>query len=197
MSWFWGSSNSDDGKNAQDPLRSLDPALRDFLAKESPVKYSSSNPPSTSQSPAAPQPTQTAASEKIPSTSPSWPHEVIEKRPPPTLYPDGRYAHLWKTYKSPAEVEAAYKTDQERINDVLEGYKYRRAEIGRVALENCALEQSDVNECFRSGGWKSRMTMCRAENRKFERCYMMQSVCISMFAARRILDRLADVYRNS
>jgi hypothetical protein len=63
------------------------------------------------------------------------------------------------------------------VNDVLEGYKQRRAEIGRAALENCALEQGDVNECFKNGAWAERLALCRAQNRKLERCYLMQSVC--------------------
>lgn len=49
--------------------------------------------------------------------------------------------------------------------------------IGRAALENCALEQSEVNECIKNGGWMKRMTLCRQENKAFERCYVMQSVC--------------------
>jgi hypothetical protein len=180
MGWFWGSDN-DDGKKSQDPLRGLDPSLRDFLARESPVKYSSSNPSSPqSKSPSstAPEaPSQTKFSDAV----------LASANPPatqvPTLYPDGRYAELWKNYRPLAEIEAEGKSDQEKINDILEGYNHRRQEIGKAALENCALEQWDVSECFRTGSWKSRMTMCRAENRKFERCYMMQSVCITVFAS--------------
>lgn len=176
MGWFWGSSDSEDGKKAQDPLRDLDPGLRDFLAKESPVKYSSTNSPPTSQTPIPPPAVLPTTSEGIPSKRRA--DENVDNTPaPPTLYPDGRYAHLWKTYRPLSETEAEAKSDQEKINDILEGYNQRKAEIGRAALENCALEQCDVNECFRSGGWKSRITMCRTENRKFERCYMMQSVC--------------------
>jgi hypothetical protein len=178
MGWFWGSSESNGGNKSEDPLRDLDPSLREFLKKESPVKYSSSNPAPTSQPPTTPQskpatlpehPTPNAASKAAEDTKP--------KVPAQSLYKDGRYAELWKTYQSQSEVEAEAKSDQEKINDVLEGYKYRKAEIGRAALENCALEQWDVNECFRSGGWHSRITMCRAENKQLERCYMMQAVC--------------------
>lgn len=61
---------------------------------------------------------------------------------------------------------------------MLEGYNQRKAGIGRAALENCALEQEDVNECFRNGGVKARLTMCRAENRKLDRCYTVQAVCV-------------------
>jgi hypothetical protein len=170
MGWFWGQSSTSEAPKSQDPLRDLDPSLRAFLAKESPVRYASSNPPPPA--PAAPPPTQTAPREAAPedTAQPAVPRE--------SLYPDGRYAHLWKTYQPQHQVDAAGKSDQEKINDVLDGYNQRKAGIGRAALENCALEQSDVNECFRAGGFKSRLTMCRAENKKLERCYMMQSVRI-------------------
>lgn len=59
---------------------------------------------------------------------------------------------------------------------MLDGYKERKAQIGRTALENCAMEQSAVDECFRGGGVKARMTMCREENKGLERCFVMQSV---------------------
>jgi hypothetical protein len=182
MGWFWGTSDSDDGKKSQDPLKDLDPSLREFLKKESPVKYSPSNPPSTTSILAAPEPKQTANNQASPSNAPAKADETIkETPPPPTLFPDGRYAHLWKNYRPQEEVEAEGKSDQEKIMDIVEAYNYRKAEIGRAALENCALEQCDVNECFSSGGLQARLTMCRAENRKFERCYMMQSVCASPF----------------
>lgn len=169
MGWFWGSTNS--GKSppsSEDPFRDLDPGLREFLSKESPVKYSSSNPPSTA---VAEEPPQNTTKEPIDSTE-----SDESKVPAASLFKDGRYAHLWSTYQPQAAVESAIKSDQEKIDDVLQGYKARQAEIGRAALENCALEQWDVNECFRGGGLHSRLTMCRAENRKFERCYQMQAV---------------------
>lgn len=181
MGWFWGSSSDDDSNKPQDPLRELDPSLRAFLAKESPVKYTPS--PSETTAPTttttqSPQPA-TSSTTTSPDTSPST--ASAEQSPPlvprESLYPDGRYAHLWKTYQSVSKVDEEGKSDQEKINDVLDGYNQRKAEIGRAALENCALEQSDVNECFRSGGVKARLTMCRAENRKLDRCYMMQAVC--------------------
>jgi hypothetical protein len=173
MGWFWGSSSSKGATKSQDPLRDLDPSLRDFLAKESPVKYSSSIP---APPPPAAQSTQAAPSaEKSSSPAPASEQPIV---PCESLFQDGRYAHLWKTYQPLNKVDAEGKSEQEKINDVLEGYNFRKAEIGRAALENCALEQSDVNECFRSGGWQSRLTMCRAENKKLERCYMMQAVCL-------------------
>jgi hypothetical protein len=174
MGWFWGPSDENVSNKAKDPLRDLDPSLRDFLAKESPVKYDTSNPPSPPK-PAAEVP---KVSQDRSSTGqvPTSEKDSTPKVPPQSLYKDGRYAHLWKTYESQGEVEAANKSDQEKISDVLEGYKYRKAEIGRAALENCAMEQWDVNDCFRNGGWSSRLTLCRDENRKLERCYLMQAV---------------------
>ncbi len=175
MGWFWGSTSSGDDNRSQDPLRGLDPSLRDFLAKESPVKYSSSDPPPAPE----PIPTPTSSSSrKAAAPEESSVQDTEPKVPPQSLFKDGRYAHLWKGYQSKEEIEAAGKSDQEKIDDVLEGYKYRKAEIGRAALENCALEQWQVNECFRNGGWASRLTMCRTENRELERCYLMQSVCL-------------------
>lgn len=165
MGWIWGKDKDDDTNN--NPLRDLDPSLRDFLEKESPVKYTTSppQPPPPSELLPPPQevPTPSSTSE---STTPAVPRQ--------SLYPDGRYAHLWKNYRPLSDIENATKTDQEKLLDVLEGYKRRKAEIARAALENCAFEQDAVNECFTSGGWGKRMTMCRAENKKFERCYLMQ-----------------------
>ena len=41
------------------------------------------------------------------------------------------------------------------------------------------MEQSAVDECFRGGGWAKRIRMCSEEQRGFERCFLMQSVCSS------------------
>lgn len=174
MGWFWGQSSTTETPKSQDPLRDLDPSLRAFLAKESPVRYTSSNPPPPPAPAAAAPPPPTTQTAPHAESAPEDPAKPIVPRE--SLYQDGRYAHLWKTYQPQQQIESAGKSDQEKINDVLDGYNQRKAGIGRAALENCALEQSDVNECFRAGGFKSRLTMCRAENKKLERCYMMQSV---------------------
>ena len=171
MGWF-SSTPSEPPSTNSDPLRDLDPSLRAFLEKESPVKYNPSSAPSPP--PTAPQNTTASASTQTTSPSPSQ----TSAAPPQSLYPDGRYADLWSTYKPLHEIENSTKTDQERLLDVLEGYKQRKADIGRAALENCALEQTAVHECWSTGGVKSRMTMCRAENKAFERCYLMQNVCL-------------------
>ena len=186
MGWFWGSSSSGDGKNTtDDPLRDLEPSLREFLEKESPVKYRTSTSTAPSPPPPAPKNPQSYTEQilpplGIPSSTSAQADPSAPKVPAESLFPDGRYAHLWKSYKSQYEVENANKTDQEKLLDVLEGYKFRKGEIGRAALENCANEQWAVNDCFRNGGWKSRLTMCRAENKELGRCYLMQAVGIAL-----------------
>ncbi|KAF6226975.1 hypothetical protein HO133_008416 [Letharia lupina] len=163
MGWLWGKSDPPKSSDS-DPLRDLDPSLRDFLSKESPVKYTPAPPP-----PAPPPETTTPASatKTEPSSTP-----VV---PPESLYPDGRYAHLWTTYKSLSAIEAESKSDQEKLLDILEGYKERKAQIGRAAVENCVEEQLAVNDCYDTGRWRDKLMMCRGENRAFERCYIMQS----------------------
>lgn len=163
MGWPWGSKpppppppppHSTD----TDHLRDLDPNLRAFLDEETP--------PTLPAPPAPPPPPPPTIS------------DLPRKAPIPTLYPDGRYAHLWSTYKPLREIELATQTDQEKVMDVLEAYKERKAQTSRMALENCAMEQTAVDECYKTGGWKSRMTMCRAEYKAVERCYKMQHVSL-------------------
>ena len=168
MGWFWGSSDHNNSK--KDAFQDLDPSLRDFLKKESPVKYE--------PAPAKPIPPPPLVAPQAKQSDSAVNPDRNSKPgvPPQSLFPDGRYAEYWTSYRPQADIEAEVKTDQEKITDVIEGYKYRKSEIGRAALENCALEQWDVSECFKHGGWASLMTMCRVENRKFDRCFMMQSV---------------------
>ncbi|KAI9725904.1 MAG: hypothetical protein M1828_002231 [Chrysothrix sp. TS-e1954] len=91
-----------------------------------------------------------------------------------SLFPDGRYAHLWRTYKSAAQVEAEGKSDAERLSDVLHAYTARKHELKLAALENCASAQINLHNCFKSGRWKTRMMMCKEENRELERCVRLQ-----------------------
>jgi hypothetical protein len=176
MGWWdslWASNTS-----ADDPLRKLDPKLREFLEKESPVKYSSGKTNSRSQT------SPTITHHTTDSTSSATRDEAAhgnEKSgepvaPPESQFQDGRYAHLWKTYRPLAEIEAETKTDHEKLMDVLEAYKERKARIGRAALENCALEQVDWRSCMANPSFSQRMTMCRDQVKKFEKCYMTQTV---------------------
>ncbi|KAL8730006.1 MAG: hypothetical protein Q9166_004329 [cf. Caloplaca sp. 2 TL-2023] len=171
MGWFsgwFGNSGSTSSNSTNDPLRDLDPSLRDFLERESPVKYQTPAPPPRPPPQTLPEP----ISDK---TTTDGATDAPLAVPPESLFPDGRYAHLWSTYKSRGEVEAATKSDQEKLMDVLESYKSRKAMIGKAALENCALEQTAMSDCYTNGSWKSMMTMCREENGAFNRCYTMQA----------------------
>ncbi|KAL9018757.1 MAG: hypothetical protein Q9185_003987 [Variospora sp. 1 TL-2023] len=202
MGWFsgwFGDNNSPQNANDDDPLRNLDPSLREFLDKESPAKYEASTPsppppqsqhrPSTQAKPTPQQPSSTSTAEEEKSDT-STPRPSV---PSESLFPDGRYAHLWKTYRPRAEVENALKSDQEKLMDLLEGYQSRKARIGKAAMENCALEQEAMSDCYRHGGWKQTMTMCRKENKAFERCYTMQARFLKALGYLSAEDRPADV----
>lgn len=176
MSWFWGKprTSHEDGKDDAgkvtregDPVRKLDPKLKNYLANEAPSNY---NALATSEpaSPALPYRKQAPVS----ATSQPWAETGVPQK---SLYQDGRYKELWKTYKPLEEIENATKTDQDRLLDIVAGLKERKTQISRAALENCSFEQTLVSDCFSFGGWKSRMTMCRAENKAFERCYVTQA----------------------
>jgi hypothetical protein len=171
MGWFdsvFGSAPTTGG----DPLRKLDPKLREFLERESPIKYADPTQTQTQQAPPPQHPTQDAPVAAPPSEG---------AVPSQSLYQDGRYAHLWKNYRPQAAIDAETKSDHEKLMDVLDAYKERKAEIGKAALENCALEQVDWSNCMRSGTVTARMTLCRDEVRKFERCYKMQAVGYPLF----------------
>ncbi|KAK5992718.1 hypothetical protein PT974_06134 [Cladobotryum mycophilum] len=140
------------GEKPSDPLGKLDPKLREFLEKESPVK---TTPGCTDVSRI-----EGAEDAAVPSAS---------------LYQDGRYAHLWKNYRPLAQVEAETSTDHDKLMTVLEGYKERKAAIARAGLENCAPQQEEWINCMKSGSWEDQLQMCRHQVRRFERCYTMQS----------------------
>ncbi|RFN53241.1 autophagy-related protein 6 [Fusarium flagelliforme] len=143
----WISSIIGTDKSA-DPLAKLDPSLRDFLEKESPLKYPANqptNPPQATQQPS----NFDAAVTDLQTPKPAAPSA--------SLYQDGRYAHIWKNYRPLAEIEAETATDHEKLMGVLEAYKERKEAIGKAALENCAEYQEEH------------------QVRRFERCYMMQS----------------------
>ncbi|CCU79407.1 hypothetical protein BGHDH14_bgh04314 [Blumeria hordei DH14] len=184
MSWFWGRQGQDQSKI--DAFQKLDSDLKDFLKKESPItnKVPSHSPTST----LAP----TSAPSRITKPSTSEQEDTTPKKCP-TLFQDGRYEHLWKTYQSPEEVEYHIKSDQEKIDEVLEGFKYRRNEIAKAALENCALEQAAVSDCWSSGGAVARLTLCRAESKALNRCHVMQSKFLKALGYLSSFDRPSEV----
>lgn len=164
MGWFWGN-------NKDDPVNKLDPSLRDFLKQETPDKYV--------PAPTVNQPAPTTSSSKPVSAEPTVPSESSEpKVPSQSLYQDGRYADLWKTYKPPVNVDES--TGMRGAERVIEKFKERGNTVQRAAMENCALEHEALTLCFQTGNWRkqleSRITMCSAENGTFSRCFTTQSV---------------------
>lgn len=182
MGWLWGSGTSGD-----DPKSKLDPGLREFLDSELPQKQDKRNHKDL------PSPAQRAApsADGAPTTYrsqlgldvPGLDQQHQNSRPTTdrlavpaeSLFPDGRYAHLWQNYRPQKEVEAAGRSDQDRLSEVIEAYNDRKAAIGRAAIENCVDYQIAEKECFSSGNWGRLMTMCKEENKAFNRCYTMQS----------------------
>lgn len=166
MGWFWGDSKKDD------PVKKLDPGLRDYLERETPSQDYVPT-PQTEEPPkvqdARDQTPQTTTADSSDASKP--------KVPAASLYPDGRYAHIWKTYKPPSDPEESGVRSVERV---IEKVKDRKDSVQRAAMENCALEQEEVANCFKTGNWqrqlKARMTMCSEENSKFARCFTTQAV---------------------
>lgn len=175
MGWFWGSSSDNESSRSMgDAYSKLDPSLREFLDKESPVKYH----PGTKTSQNAQQQESYRSQIGITngeSTSAASTSDTTTQVPKESLYQDGRYAHLWKNYQPIADVEASQRSDQDRLTDVIEAYNDRKAQIGRAAVENCVFEQMAEHDCFKKGGLQAKLTMCHAENKAFNRCYQMQS----------------------
>ncbi|KAK2749891.1 hypothetical protein FQN57_005308 [Myotisia sp. PD_48] len=168
MGWFWGSSGEDN-----DPTKKLDPTLRQFLEQESPAKYT----PTTAVPPPEQRPShqetpqksvQDPTSENDPNTKPSVPAA--------SLFQDGRYAHLWKDYQPLEQLEGSSLAPGQKVVDQ---YKRRKDVLNRAALENCSGEHEALTLCYQTGTFsdkmKARLTMCRAENQQFSRCYVMQS----------------------
>jgi hypothetical protein len=166
LSSIWGTDRTDD------PLGKLDPKLREFLEKESPVKYPAASQP-TQPSP-APTSVPTPDTQKPANEAPTAANKPAV--PSQSLYQDGRYAHLWSTYKPLSQIESENATDSDRLQGVLDAFKARKAAIGRASMENCAIEQEEWINCMKNGSWEDQLQMCKHQVRRFERCYTMQSV---------------------
>ncbi|KAJ4373942.1 hypothetical protein N0V83_002681 [Neocucurbitaria cava] len=161
MGWLWDSGKS---TSTQDQL---DPSLRDFLKKEAPSGPKPTLPSPPKEKTATPTPVQSQGQPAVQETT---------TVPPQSQFQDGRYAHLWKNYTPQAVLDDRGKSDQDRLRDLVDAYNDRRGSVGRIAMENCALEYLEQFECFRHPStWWSAGTMCNAESRKFNRCYDMQS----------------------
>jgi hypothetical protein len=165
MGWFWG-----DNKN--DPVKKLDPGLREYLEQETPNKYV---PAGDAKQPAS-TPAQTP--QPLEQVDPSKPTV-----PAASLYQDGRYADLWKTYKPPTDIDG--QSGARGAERVIEHHRERGDTVQRAAMENCALEHEALTFCFQTGNWRkqieSRLTMCSAENATFSRCFTTQSVSLLQY----------------
>ncbi|OJD15887.1 hypothetical protein AJ78_03905 [Emergomyces pasteurianus Ep9510] len=159
MGWFWGNSNG------SDPTKNLDPSLKDFLQQETPARYD----PTTIQHSSPPEQKQQPSAQQTPTDDPTAADQPSV--PSASLFPDGRYAHLWKDYRPAGELESSSMSPAERVIDQ---FKKRKEVLNKAALENCSEEQFDLSMCFKSGTVKERATMCSAKNSKFSRCYTMQ-----------------------
>jgi hypothetical protein len=165
MSWFWWQKND---KN--DPTKSLSPDLKDFLKDQQPRPYVPADAPEPSSEPVE-------KPQKPPPVLPDT-NRKIQDRPLPreSLFPDGRYKDIWKTYTPQDEIAATTTSPLDRI---ISARKDRRAMIHRAALENCAFEEEIQRNCFVSGDIKNRararMTMCRQETKAFNRCFQLQA----------------------
>ncbi|CEI64345.1 hypothetical protein FVEN_g11040 [Fusarium venenatum] len=179
----WISSILGTDKSA-DPLAKLDPSLRDFLEKESPLKYPTSQPTNPAQAVEQPSNTNVAVAET---------QDQKPAAPSASLYKDGRYAHLWKSYRPLAEIEAETASDHDKLMSVLEAYKERKEAIGKAALENCAEYQEEWVNCMKHGSWEDQMQMCRHQVRRFERCYMMQSRFLRALGHGSVVGRSPDI----
>lgn len=180
MGWFWDSKPSTSSQ--QDAYQNLDPSLRNFYDQESTSQSQSQTPlPKSKDQPTsadgAPSTYRSQVGLNSPGLSLEEQNALPQDRPAvpsESLYQDGRYAHLWKSYRPYDEISSVSKTDQDKLADVVSQYKDRKAAIGRAALENCVVEQLEEQDCWRHGGFVKTMTMCRTENRAFTRCYTMQ-----------------------
>ncbi|KAH7155534.1 hypothetical protein B0J13DRAFT_545776 [Dactylonectria estremocensis] len=183
MGWISSVLGTD---KSEDPLGKLDPKLREFLEKESPVKYSTQQ----SSTPAdAPQPQSYGGSDDPPAASDAQ----APAAPSASLYQDGRYANIWKTYRPLAQIEAETASDHDKLMSVLEGFKERKEAIAGAALENCAESQEEWVNCMKHGSWEDQIQMCRHQVRKFERCYTMQSRFLRALGFGSVVGRPAQV----
>lgn len=159
MGWFWGGKSKGD-----DPTQSLRPDLKEFLDQQKPRPYVPAEAPKSK------------IEEPVATSQPDTSLPQSQTVPKESLFQDGRYEHLWKTYVPQNEILVSKSTPADRV---MSAKKDRREMIHRAALENCAFEQELQQNCFTSGdAWnraRATMTMCRAETKAFNRCYQLQA----------------------
>lgn len=171
--WIWGGSKS----TKEDPVKKLDPSLKEFLEKEEPKPYKPATVSEKKEPPPpreSPQQAEARRLERLPDTNKVYGDRLLPKQ---SLYQDGRYASLWKTYTPQEEVIANSESPAQRLTEY---FKDRQQLIYEAALENCSFENEVFYHCFETGDYKqrarARATLCRKETKAFNRCYILQSV---------------------
>lgn len=109
-------------------------------------------------------------------TKPSQPvpsSQTSSDIPKESLYQDGRYADLWKTYVPTSSMDAP-SNDQEMIGRLADTIRDAKKAIDKSAAENCIDEKFAVVECGDRGAWAGRFMMCRTERKQLNRCLEMQ-----------------------
>lgn len=172
MGWLWGSNSE-----TSNEVKNLDPSLRDFLNKQTSKPVASEPKP------------ETPYVDQVKALSPLSTEDSTPKVPPQSQFQDGRYAQLWKNYKPLAQIEDATKSDQQRMRDLMEEQEAKKAFLGMMALENCALEQWAEQECLNGPASVSRALLCRAENRSFSRCFETQSKLLKALGYMSVMDQ--------
>lgn len=165
MPWYWWGGKSDQN----DPTKSLDPSLKDFLDKQQPRPYVPAETPKRTEQPKV----ESTLEAVLPDTN-----KTYEERPVPkeSLFQDGRYAHLWKTYTPQQAIVSTTQTPVERITAAK---KNRKRALHRAALENCAFEEEIRQDCLNgqnvTNRFRATATLCNDETKQYTRCYTLQS----------------------
>jgi hypothetical protein len=167
--WLWGDKSS-----STDPIKDLDPSLREFLEKETPKPQTQTQKPKEKPSwlsrvePQAPQ------QQAPPPPAQALPHPDTPTVPKESLFQDGRYAHLWKSYRPLSEQEEAGKDTTEKMRDIHELHTVRKTSAAHAARENCVEYEKAYYDCLGTTTWNSKLFMCTPENRALSRCIDMQ-----------------------
>lgn len=170
MAWFWGPSGG--GAKDEDSLSKLDPGLRGYLEKEASKQQQHSPDSPRVPSNTKEEPTKLPEPEAGGLAADGQDKSVVPRE---SLFQDGRYAHLWKSYTPYSVIESRGKSDQEKLSDVVMEHQNKLAELKSISVENCAIEQLAVSDCLENGDAKSQLTLCRTENKALIRCFELQT----------------------
>lgn len=186
MPWFWTSTSNTD--NAFD---SLDANSRDFLRKTPSIPTSRSSNPTTNTTSSRTTADSFTSKQAFPYSSTvsaeSPANNAASDLPSQTLFPDGRYAHLWSTYhppplsgnpltssSNPSTPVITEITPQEQLSSLLSVYRNKRSTSHKAALSNCVLEHIAEIECLTTSSIYNKIKGCSTETKQFTRCFTLQ-----------------------